>query len=147
MKQFGVTSADHGAGKGVPSLRTIYDRPKKAWPKITTGTNERALLLSLFAQVETPFVSMSLPQQLRQVGDVRGDPRASSGAQLIKPRKNGHKFFAFTGSQVDFFQSLYHFGVFGTEFVDQRIGLFGERFHRLGIVLFLSRLHLIVEFS
>jgi hypothetical protein len=45
-----------------PSLRTIYNRPKKAWPKITTGTDERALPLSLFAQVETPFVSMSLPQ-------------------------------------------------------------------------------------
>jgi hypothetical protein len=32
--------------------------------------------------------------------------RASSGAQLIKPRKNGHKFFAFTGSLVDLFQII-----------------------------------------
>jgi len=44
-------------------------------------------------------------------------------------------------------QSVYQFGVFGTELVDQRIGLFAERFDRLGIVLLLSRLYLILELS
>jgi len=41
-------------------------------------------------------------------------------------------------------QSINQFGVFRTEFVDQCIGLFAERFGRLAIMLLLSLLHLIV---
>ena len=39
-------------------------------------------------------------------------------------------------------QSVHQFEVFGTELVEQRIGLFVERFKRLGIILLRSRLHL-----
>jgi hypothetical protein len=42
-------------------------------------------------------------------------------------------------------QSVQQFGVFGTELVDQRIGLFAERLDRLGIGLLLGRFDLIVE--
>jgi len=44
-------------------------------------------------------------------------------------------------------QSLYHFEVFRTEFVDQRMGLFAERLDRVAIVLSLSRLYLIEELT
>ena len=43
------------------------------------------------------------------------------------------------------FQSLYHFEVFMTEFVDQRKKLFAERLDRVAIVLLLSHLYLIEE--
>ena len=36
MKQFGVTSADHGAEKRRSVITYNLHRPKKAWPKITT---------------------------------------------------------------------------------------------------------------
>ena len=42
-------------------------------------------------------------------------------------------------------QSVHQFEVFGTELVEQRIGLFVERFKGLGIVLLRSRLDLTFE--
>ena len=44
-------------------------------------------------------------------------------------------------------QSPYHFGVFRTEFINQRIGLFGERFDRVEIVLLLTGFDLSVELT
>jgi hypothetical protein len=47
--------------------------------------------------------------------------------------------------RVDLIQSLYHFEVFRTEFVGQRIGLFVERSDHIAILLLLDRLYLIEE--
>ena|SRR5262252_1513726 len=70
---------------------------------------------------------------------------ASLGAVLIKLRKYEHKFLGFTGIGIDLLQSVHQFEVFGTELVDQRFGLFGERLDRLSIGVLLNRFEPIFE--
>jgi hypothetical protein len=76
----------------------------------------------------------------------KDEPRRTRlfGAEFIESGKYGDKLLALTGIRLDLFQSINHFGVFRPEFIDQRIGLFAERFDRLAIVLLVSLLHLIV---